>query len=143
MPPKDSGRYASLHAQPNGPGDTRPTAMQIIQDNDLIDKLENKVILVTGGSGGLGVEEVRALARTGARVFFTSRDPAKGERVKAEILQGDEKASSKLRVEVVKMDLESLESVRAGAEDFKSRSDQLNVLVNNAGKAVHSIVKST
>jgi hypothetical protein len=107
--------------------------MQIIQDNDLIDKMQDKVILVTGGSGGLGVEEVRALAKTGARVFFTSRDPAKGEKVKAEILQAEDKTSSNLRVEVLQMDLESLESVRSAAEDFKSRSDKLNVLVNNAG----------
>lgn len=84
---KDSQRYASLHTKPQGPGDNRPTSLQILNDNDVIDRLHDKVFLVTGGSNGLGVDEVKAFARTGARVFFTSRDLAKGERVRDEILK--------------------------------------------------------
>ena len=132
---KDSGRYTEVHKSPNGPGDGRPTSAQIIQDNDLIDKWQGKVALITGGSNGLGVDEVKALAKTGATVFFTSRDQAKGDRVKDEILKElYEEGVKDAMIEVVKMELKSLESVRKGAEDFQSRSDKLNVLVNNAGE---------
>ena len=75
-------------------------------------------------------------AKTGARVLFTSRDAAKGEKVKDKILkelQSDETVKE-ARVEMLQMDLQSLESVRSAAEEFKTRSDRLNVLVNNAGK---------
>ena len=134
---QDSGRYASLHESPNGPGDVRPTSLQILQDNDMVGRLDDKVILVTGGSNGLGVDVVKVLAKTGARVFFTSRDLSKGKKVKDEILR-DAKvdgSSTTPKVEVIGMDLQSLESVRKGAEDFKAKSDSLNVLVNNAGRS--------
>ena len=102
----------------------------------MVGRLDDKVFLVTGGSNGLGVDEVKAFAKTGAKVFFTSRDLSKGERVKQEILRDAKTDGSNAtpRVEFIGMDLQSLESVRKGAEDFKSRTDKLNVLVNNAGE---------
>ena len=69
-----SSPYAEAHKSPSGPGDARPTARQIIEDNDLIGKLADKTFLVTGGTAGIGLETVYALARTGANVFFTARD---------------------------------------------------------------------
>ncbi|KAK5174100.1 uncharacterized protein LTR77_001180 [Saxophila tyrrhenica] len=134
---QDSRRYASLFENPKGPGDARPTALQIIRDNDSIGKLTGKTVLLTGGSNGLGIDEVRNLARTGAKVFFTSRDHAKGERVRDELLQELKKESlpQEPAIEVIKLDLESVESIKNGAEEFKSKSDQLHILVNNAGIA--------
>lgn len=133
--PTISNIYASLHESPNGPGDARPTAFQIIKDNDLIGKLSDKVFLVTGGTNGLGVDVVRQLAKTGATVFFTARDAEKGEKVKQDIVEagqtdGDLRAA---KLEVILMDLRNLQSVKKGAEDFMRRSENLNVLVNNAG----------
>lgn len=130
---KDNGRYATLHSGPNGPGDARPTAQQIIQDENLVGKLEGKTILITGGSSGIGIEEVRSLASTGASIVFTSRDMAKGEKVRASILENWDEPSVKPQIEILKMDLQSLESVRAAAEEFKKNHDSLHVLVNNAG----------
>lgn len=141
-PFKDSKRYASLYASPKGPGDARPTALQIVKDNDMIGKLTDKVVLVTGGSNGIGVDEVKNLARTGAKVFFTARDPAKGERVQNEILSSlkEEELGFEPRIEVVVMDLESWDSVRNAAEEIKSRGDTLNILVNNAGEQYQLIL---
>lgn len=137
----DSKRYASLYASPQGPGDARPTALQIVKDNDMIGKLTDKVAFVTGGSNGIGVDEVKNLARTGAKVFFTARDHSKGERVRDEILSSLSKEDLEFepRVEVVTMDLESFDSVKRAAEDFKSRSKTLNILVNNAGEKYQDI----
>ena len=54
-------RYAEAHNSPKGPGDARPTAMQIVEDEGLVGKLSDKVFLVTGVSSGIGVETMRAL----------------------------------------------------------------------------------
>lgn len=74
-------RYADAHKNTQGPGDARPTALQIVQDEGLIGKLTDKVFVVTGVSSGIGIETLRALYATGAHVFGTARDVSKGEAV--------------------------------------------------------------
>lgn len=117
-----------------GPGDSRPTAAQIIKDQGLIASPEwsGRVILITGCSpGGLGADTAKALHLTGADVYITVRDVAKGKQVADEIL-ADGKPG---KVSVIKMDLGSLASIRAGAEEFLRQSGgKLNILINNAGK---------
>lgn len=125
--------YAEAHASPAGPGDARPTAAQIISDNNLIGALPGKIILVTGGSNGLGIDVVRQLAKTGAKVFFTSRDPARGGKVREMLYQEATEEERQIDVQVIKMELGSLESVKVAVEELKGRSGKLNVLVNNAG----------
>ena len=66
-------RYAKAHADTKGPGDARPTALQIVEDEGLDGKLADKVFLVTGVSNGIGVETMRALYATGGHVFGTVR----------------------------------------------------------------------
>jgi hypothetical protein len=133
---KDSKHYAPLHTKPQGPGDNRPTSLQILNDNDAIGRFHEKVFLVTGGSNGIGVDEVKSFARAGARVFFTSRDLAKGERVRDEIVKELKGEQFTPQVEVIQMDLMKFASVRKAAAEFRSRSDKLNVLVNNAGQSI-------
>ena len=136
---KNPSPYAEAHVSPNGPGDARPTALQIIKDNDVIGSLTGKTFLITGGTAGLGLETVRQLAKTGAQVFFTARDGAKAERVVQDIVE-EAKTDGTLEhanVAWVKVDNTSLASVKAGAENFLRRSDRLNVLVCNAGELNH------
>ncbi|KAI1393509.1 short-chain dehydrogenase [Hypoxylon trugodes] len=125
--------YAEQHKDPQGPGDARPTASRIIEDQGLVasPSWTGRVVLVTGCSpGGLGPEVARAIHLTGADVFITVRDVAKGKQVAEEIL-ADGKPG---KVEVIKIDLSSLESIKAGAEEFLRKSgNKLNVLINNAG----------
>ncbi|RDW62385.1 short-chain dehydrogenase-1 [Coleophoma cylindrospora] len=123
-----AGKYATAHKPENlgGPGDARPTALQIVRDNGYEGKLADKVFIVTGTSSGIGVETARALAATGGKVFCTVRDLKKGEAACKSFLKPG-------RVELLEMDNTSLDSVRAAAKTFLSKSDKLNVLVNNAG----------
>lgn len=93
---------------------------------------------MTGGTNGIGVEIVRALAKTGMKVFFTSRSVANGERVVQQLQSED----ASLKLEVVKMELKSLKSVKKGAEVVQSKTERLDVLINNAGKCCPP-VKST
>ncbi len=121
-------KYAEVHKKENlaGPGDARPTALQIIKDEDLIGKMSDKVFLVTGASAGIGPETGRALAATGGKVFLTVRDLKKGEAACSSFLEPG-------RVELLEMDNNSLSSVRSAAKTFLSKSNKLNVLVCNAG----------
>lgn len=125
--------YATAHASPQGEGDARPTAIQIIYDEGLVNKMAGKVMLVTGTSSGIGVETVRALHATGADVFMQVRDMEKGERVLKDILASSE---GKGKLELLYIELGSFASIRAGVEEFLKKSDKLNVLVNNAGTSL-------
>ncbi|GFG20153.1 dehydrogenase/reductase SDR family member on chromosome X [Aspergillus udagawae] len=48
-------RYAAAHASPEGPGDSRPTALQVVKDEGMEGKLEGKVIVITGTSSGIAL----------------------------------------------------------------------------------------
>lgn len=119
-------RYAAAHANPQGPGDARPTALQIIEDEGMEGKLRDKVIVITGTSSGIGIETVRALSATGAKLFLTARSLDKAKEALAGIFDPS-------RMELVQMDQESLQSVRLAASTILSKTDKINILVNNAG----------
>ncbi|CAG8971302.1 hypothetical protein HYALB_00001469 [Hymenoscyphus albidus] len=125
-----TAKYEEAHKGAKGPGDHRPTAEQIILDDDLVGKLKGKTMLVTGTSAGIGVETVRVLATTGATIFCAVRNLPKAEKALAGILEPG-------RVELLEMDMASLASVRKGAAEFRERNaklgGKLNVLITNAG----------
>ncbi|KAL2867766.1 NAD(P)-binding protein [Aspergillus lucknowensis] len=121
-----SSKYADAHKSTNGPGDARPTALQIIEDQGLTGQLTGKVILITGCSSGIGIETAKALATTGATLYLTARDIPAAEKALAEILKPGQ-------VELIELDLSTLTGVREGAERFLQKSSQLNVLICNAG----------
>jgi len=125
--------YTSLYdAPPKGPGDARPTALRIVEDNDAIGKWQGRVALVTGGTSGIGITTAQALHATGADVYFTARDLKKAEPI-VEKIRNESPGSGK--IEAILMDMNSLESVKEAARTFLDRSgDKLNVLVNNAGE---------
>ena len=87
-----------------------------------------RVVIVTGSSGGIGGATAAALVRMGDHVVLACRNVEKAERVRREISAG--KSGS---AEVLRLDLASLRSVREFAEEFASRQERLDVLVNNAG----------
>jgi NAD(P)-dependent dehydrogenase (short-subunit alcohol dehydrogenase family) len=122
--------YAELYASPKGPGDARPTALQIVRDNDLFNKWTDKVVLVTGATSGLGIETARALHATGADVFITARNNKKAQGAIDDIKKSS-KGSGKL--EVIQVDMNSFDSVKKAARAFLAKSSKLNILVNNAG----------
>lgn len=123
--------YAHLHKDVQGPGDARPTALQIVKDCGANGKLTNKTILITGCSSGIGVETARALYEIGAKLFLTARDVPKLQRVIDDIVNKSESKGLQ-RPEALELHLDELASVRKAAEDFKKRSSQLNMLISEA-----------
>lgn len=122
-------RYSHLFTDPQGPGDKRPTALDIVSGEHLDGKFLQKVALVTGCSSGIGVETARALHAAGAHVYMTARDIKKAEEVKKDILSDGGPG----KVDVLHLDLGSLESVRSCAAEFLRKTSQLHILVLNAG----------
>jgi NAD(P)-dependent dehydrogenase (short-subunit alcohol dehydrogenase family) len=110
--------------------DGQPTALEIIQDLKLKDKLQDKVILITGTSAGLGLETARALHLTGAKLYLTFRNQAKGEAMVNELMASNPYGQ---RPSLIKMELSSLDSVRKGAKQFLEQSKRLDILITNAG----------
>ncbi|KAF2755939.1 putative short-chain dehydrogenase [Pseudovirgaria hyperparasitica] len=123
--------YKDRFTNPQGPGDARPTAMDIIADEDLHGKLTGHVILITGAASGIGIETARALHATGATLYLAVRDVAKGEQVADDVLRSSSDQSAIIKV--LPCDLSSLSSVRACAHAFLAQNSTLNILVNNAG----------
>jgi NAD(P)-dependent dehydrogenase (short-subunit alcohol dehydrogenase family) len=91
--------------------------------------MESKVVLITGGTSGIGRAAATALAAMGAEVVVTGRSRERGELAVEEIRD----TSGNARVSLMLADLAVQAEVRGLAEEFRERYDRLDVLVNNAG----------
>jgi len=88
-----------------------------------------QVIIVTGGNTGLGYEAANVFAKKGATVVLACRSLPRGEDAKKKILADTPNA----HVDVMKLDLASLTSIRDFVQAFKSKYTRLDILLNNAG----------
>ena len=91
--------------------------------------LSGKVVLVTGGTTGLGKESARALGAAGATVIITARSEEKGSAAVAQLTELVPNGDFSFEV----MELGSLESVRAFTDRFLASHDRLDVVLANAG----------
>jgi NAD(P)-dependent dehydrogenase (short-subunit alcohol dehydrogenase family) len=91
--------------------------------------VKDRIVLITGGSAGVGRAAALGLARLGAGVVLLSRDPDRAEQTRQELTA----ASGNERIRCLQADLAEWSSVRRAAEDFKERHPRLDVLMNCAG----------
>ncbi|WP_026360624.1 oxidoreductase [Amycolatopsis nigrescens] len=87
-----------------------------------------RTAVVTGANSGLGFETCRALAARNATVIMAVRDLGKGRAALASL-----RTQGSGRLEVARLDLADLDSVRAFANGLIERGKPLDLLVNNAG----------
>ncbi|KAF3537317.1 hypothetical protein F2Q69_00018284 [Brassica cretica] len=85
--------------------------------------------IITGGTGGIGMETARVLTKRGAHVVIGARNMGAAENAKAEILRQNANA----RVTLLYLDLSSFKSIKAFVNDFHALHLPLNLLINNAG----------
>ncbi|KAJ8908630.1 hypothetical protein NDN08_005335 [Rhodosorus marinus] len=97
---------------------------------DEIPDLSGKVAIVTGANTGLGKEIATRLAEHDATTVMACRTAAKAEAAKKEILA---EIGERKRLEVMALDVSSLESVRSFAVEFSSKYKRLDILMENAG----------
>ncbi len=90
---------------------------------------EGRLAVVTGANSGIGFEAAVALGRAGAGVILACRSPERGEAALAaaqeEVPEG--------RFSLARLDLGSLDSVRAFAVSMHQERQRLDLLINNAG----------
>jgi len=88
-----------------------------------------RVVVITGANTGLGYETAAALAEHGAHVVLAVRNLDKGKDAVARITATGPRGEVALQ----ELDLTSLESVRASAEQLRADHDHIDLLINNAG----------
>ena len=94
-----------------------------------LQRLDGKVVLVTGASSGIGLAVAEGFACLGAAVWLLARSEERGERARAQIVT----RSGNGDVHVGLGDLSDLGAVRRFAESLTRQVPRLDVLVNNAG----------
>ncbi|MEA1902998.1 MAG: oxidoreductase [Actinomycetota bacterium] len=94
-----------------------------------IPDLTDKVAVVTGANGGLGLESARALAGVNAHVIMAARDQEKAKRALDEVQAAHPGAS----LEIVELDLGSLASTEEAAGAISEQHQVVDILLNNAG----------
>ena len=116
---------STRHTSTNSGFGATSTTDEVLEGIDLA----GRRFLVTGSSGGLGLETSRALASRGATVVMAARDAAKNtaaaETIRAVIAGAD--------LELLSVDLGSLASVRAATRELVTGGRPLHGLIANAG----------
>ncbi|HEY0944428.1 MAG TPA: SDR family oxidoreductase [Opitutaceae bacterium] len=87
-----------------------------------------RIVLVTGGTSGMGYEDAKALAAAGAQVVIAARNRQRGEETLAKI----KAAVPDAKVQFEALDLSDFASVRALSKRLKDTLPRLDVLINNA-----------
>jgi len=90
--------------------------------------LTGKIHFITGGNSGLGLETAKMLAEKNADIIIAARNPDKAEQAAETV-----RLLGTGFVETAELDLASLDSVRACAEDMRTRFPELDSIINNAG----------
>lgn len=93
------------------------------------DLMNDKRILITGATNGIGKTAALDLAKMGAEVIIVGRNEQKTRRVLDEL----KTASGSDRLDMLIADLSSIEQIRRAAAEFRGRYERLDVLLNNAG----------
>jgi len=93
--------------------------------------LKGKRILVTGVSAGIGVETARSLAAHGAQVVGAARDLNKAKAATSQVRM--DAAAHGGSFELIGLDLASLKSVRACADQLLAKGEPIDVVIANAG----------
>ena len=102
--------------------------------------MDGKIVVITGGNAGLGLESTKRLAKAGATVVFTSRNEGKGSKALSEINQylkennTDESFLGKAMVVSLDLcDLDNVKSFKNRLEAVIGKDAKIDVLMNNAG----------
>lgn len=97
--------------------------------------LKNKIVWITGASGGIGKALAIEMANEGAKIILTARSVDKLNEVK-ESLKGDGHL-------VFPMDLLKVDLIHDGVVDVVSKTGTIDILINNAGISQRSLTKET
>lgn len=96
-------------------------------------RVQGKVVIITGGTKGIGYQLACNLAHNGAILYIAGRDCVLGQAVESSLRTTSGNAQVFFRL----LDLTSLTSVRTFVKNFLKDESVLDILVNNAGVFYH------
>ena len=97
----------------------------------------NKVVLITGGSSGIGKETVYKFAKNGYDVIFTYNKSKETSKT----IEKDIKSSYNVNIYSIKCDISLENDVKSLANFVKDKTNIIDVLVNNAGIAIDNLLE--
>ncbi len=109
-------------------------------DHSLRGTVAGKVVLVTGGSSGIGLAAACKFAEAGAVTVICARDEAKLAQARSEIL---EKAGKAATVETYSADISDEASCRGLVEWLTEKHGGVDFLVNNAGRSIRRAIEAS
>ena len=93
-----------------------------------MERLLNKIAVVTGANSGMGMATTKALLNEGATVIMLCRDEKRGTEAYQKMIQ-----DGNSRTYLILCDLGDYDSIRTFVREVKERFGRLDILVNNAG----------
>jgi NAD(P)-dependent dehydrogenase (short-subunit alcohol dehydrogenase family) len=93
--------------------------------------MQGKVVVITGGTSGIGQVAAERLAAMGARIVLVARSKSRGEATLASLRQ----IAPSLKHSVYYGDLSRLSEMRRVGQEIASAEPRIDVLINNAGAA--------
>ena len=91
--------------------------------------MKQKLAVITGADGGMGMEITRAVATAGYKVIMACRDPEIAEEKRQLIMR----ETGNIALEIVPVNLASLSSTASFAHELLQRGEAITLLMNNAG----------
>lgn len=110
-----------------------PEQLRFLQNRNAVQavseiRMDGKVVVLTGGTSGVGLSAARRLAQYGASLVLVARNQAKAETIKHEL-----EDQYKAKVDVVIADFARLDDVRNAARQILTNTPKIDVLINCAG----------
>lgn len=93
--------------------------------------MKDKIVLITGATGGIGKQTALTLAKMGAQVIITGRNENSG----AEAVDEIKRLSGNSKVNLLLADVSKQADIKALASQVKEKYERLDILINNAGLA--------
>ncbi|KAH7640176.1 retinol dehydrogenase 12-like protein [Dermatophagoides farinae] len=92
-------------------------------------RIDGKIVLITGANSGIGLEATYQLCRRGAKVVMCCRDVEKGRQAANNVRRRFRTAD----IDVHQLDLSSFTSIRRFGKTLGDHYDRIDILINNAG----------
>ncbi|CAF4458073.1 unnamed protein product, partial [Rotaria magnacalcarata] len=101
------------------------------------DRMDDKIVVITGSNTGIGKHTAIELAKRGARIILACRSRQRAEEARQEIIS----KSNNNRIDIEIIDTSSLQSVRECATRLRKSLPRIDVLINNAGTFLKSLLR--